>query len=228
VRDVPKVLVAVPAFNEQRFLASLLFDILSFVTSDDIVVIDDGSTDDTAKTAQSAGVHCIRHSKNQGKGAALQTAIDYANAQQYNWIIFMDGDGQHNPRDLEHFYRAIAENTHDVIIGNRQARGSAMPLHRQLSNGTTSVIISLCAHGQRIHDSQCGYRAIRLLSLQHVTCSERGFQFESEILLRLAKVGVRIKEIPIQTTYAQEASSIQPVRDTLRFITLILKSFTWT
>lgn len=201
---------------------------LSFVPRDDVVVINDGSTDDTARVARSAGVQCIRHPENQGKGVALQTAIDYASAHVYDWIIFMDGDGQHNPRDIERFYRVISGNAHDVIIGNRQDRRTAMPMHRQLSNGTTSIIISLCAQGQRIHDSQCGYRAIRLSCLKHVNCSERGFQFESEILLRLAKNGARIKEIPIQTTYAQESSSIQPVRDTLRFIKLILKSFTWT
>jgi len=221
------VMIVLPVFNEASFIKELVFDISNYINKNDILIVNDGSTDSTGTLIRQLSVNYIEHKHNKGKGAALLTGIEYANNAGYKWVITLDGDGQHQPRYILDFLRIIRQNNVDLILGNRQNRATGMPVHRVLSNSITSIIISLCAGHIRIHDSQCGFRAIRLACVKSSIFSEMGFQFESEMILRLGKSHCRIKEIPIATKYGQEASSIHLIGDTLKFIKLVLKSFTW-
>lgn len=218
--------IAVPAYNEESSIESLIFDISAYVPSEHIVVVDDGSQDETAKRAGECGATVLSHKRNFGKGRAIQTAIQYGIQHGYQWVVFMDADLQHPPSFLPYFMLEIDKGRADVILANRTDRFAQMPIHRQLSNGITSIMISLIA-GTRIHDSQCGYRAICLRHLQKIEFSETGFQLESEMLIKLGQAGACFREIPIQTVYANENSSIDPIRDTLQFIKLFIKSLSW-
>ena len=220
-----KILIALPVYNEAKFIENLLFEISKYAPKRDILVVDDGSTDGTGEIVTRAGAQTIRHQQNKGKGAAILTALFFAKHHGYDWVICMDGDGQHDPAHLSDFFRQIEHGDATLILGNRIRRTIAMPLHRRLSNGITSILISLVAGGTRIHDSQCGYRAINARDVNLLALKEGGFQLESEILIQLSRKGGKIRETRINTIYGSESSSIHLVADTLRFIRLILRYF---
>lgn len=222
-----KILIAVPVYNEENHLSSLLQEILHSYPQIDVLVVNDGSVDGTHEVIRTFPVRTIRHEHNRGKGAAILSAIEYAQSRRYQWLIIMDGDGQHAPGDIQNFVREIEQNNADLILGNRMNAVNNMPFHRFLSNGITSIIISLCSGGVRVHDSQCGFRAMRLLCIRRDTFKYKGFQFESELVLRLGKANRRLKEIPIRTIYQNQKSQMKLLYDTLKFIILIANSFTW-
>ena len=221
-----KILITLAAFNEEKYIGRVLQDISATVPNIPILVVNDGSTDDTTPVAQNYDVSIVEHQHNCGKGEAIKTAFSFAQKSGFDWIIFLDADGQHPPKYLADFIKTIKTNRADVVLGNRQARKNDMPFHRQLSNGITSILISLCA-GQRILDSQCGYRGVRVATMRAIQLESHGFQVESEMLLKLGKTGARFEHVHIDTIYGDESSSINLVADTLKFIKLILKSLWW-
>lgn len=217
-------LVAIPAYNEASFLKTMLEEISAYISVDHILVVNDGSTDATGDVARKTGVRVLEHPINRGKGAAIRSAMAYALQHRYPWLLFMDGDGQHPVQFVPRYLQRIRHNAADVILGHRAARSRSMPLHRQLSNGITSILVSLVAGGPRIYDSQCGFRALRVQSLQTLQLRQQGFQLESEVLIQLGRQGARFEQIPISTHYGAEHSSIHLIGDTLKFIKLIIKS----
>jgi glycosyltransferase involved in cell wall biosynthesis len=222
----PSVLIAIPAFNEAKFIADVLGRISATTPNIPILVVNDGSTDGTCDVVRQFDVHLVEHQHNLGKGEAIKTVLNFAREKMVKWVIFLDGDGQHPPESLPDFMHHIGLNAADVVLGNRQTRTQDMPFHRQLSNGMTSILISLCA-GQRVRDSQCGFRAVRLRCLTGIEFGTSGFQVESEMLLKLGKKGARFEHVPIKTLYGQESSSINLMGDTLKFVKLIINSFWW-
>ncbi len=184
-----------------------------------ILVIDDGSSDDTGRIAADYGVRVIRHKKNLGKGAALRSGFGERSGHRY--ILTIDGDGQHQPEESLLFYTKIGK--YDLVIGYRFDR-RGMPWDRILSNRLTSLILSLLTN-QQIFDSQCGFRLIRSDALNGVRLRTNRFETESELIIKLAQKGKRIGWVPITTIYRREKSKINHLLDTLRFILLILRSF---
>ncbi|MFC1698932.1 glycosyltransferase family 2 protein [Candidatus Omnitrophota bacterium] len=212
----------VPSCNEAETIGRLVTAIKAQQL--DIIVIDDGSTDQTAVIAQQAGADVLRHQTNQGKGAALKTGFAHALACGYQAIITMDGDGQHSTQDLPKFVEMAKNENVDIVLGNRMDAAKNMPLIRWLTNIFMSFLISLiCA--RKIRDSQCGFRLIkaRVLKKLELTCSN--YEIESEMLIAATRSGFRIRSVPIQTIYAQQTSQINPIVDTFRFFKYILKSF---
>jgi len=221
-----RVLVVVPAFNEQGTIKKVLLDIFAHVPQHDLLVIDDGSTDRTASIAENSGASLLRHGKNRGKGAAIESGLEYARRSNCGWAIMMDADGQHSAESLPLFLSEIALNRADFIIGNRMNDREGMPAHRILSNGVTSIILSLLAGG-RLHDTQCGFRAVRLSKLKRRPFRSRGFQVESEMILRMGRAKARFREIEVPSIYGKESSSMVPFLDTMRFLRLIVRSLFW-
>lgn len=218
-----KILLAIPVYNEAPFLSGLLEATIKYAPKTNILLINDGSIDNTKQIIDYHAVSCIEHSENSGKGDSLISAIRYAQQRQYNWLITMDGDGQHDPQHLLQFIQAIEIDNCDIIIGHRQRRDKNMPWSRQLSNGITSILISLLNGGTRIHDTQCGFRALKLNCIDPTQYRKGGFQLESEMLLVLGKKGYKIIEIPISTIYGDEHSNIDIYKDTFKFIVLLLR-----
>ena len=220
-------LIVIPAFNESTFLPDMLFEIGKVFPLDQVLVIDDGSSDDTAKMAQRYPVRLVRHTKNRGKGACLKRALAYARQLKIDWLITLDADGQHKPAFLPLFFSQIESGYFDLVIGNRADRRSNMPVIRILSNGLASVLVSICGGFVRYRDSQCGFRAMRVRAFDPDHFEEDGFQFESEVLMRAGRQKLRSVSIPISTEYHAEKSSIRHVRDTIKFLMLVFKSFFW-
>jgi len=214
-------MIIIPAYNEEESIAKLLPS-LNFPPQD-IIVVDDGSTDNTISKSQSFGVHVIRHEKNKGKGMAHRTGFNFASKEEARWVITMDADGQHSPKDIPKFIKAIKEKKGDMIIGEREVTIRTMPFLRFLTNLWTSFIVSILG-GKRVKDAQSGFRAISKEIFTSISFSTNNFQTESEIIIKAARRGFRITSVPVRTIYNESYSYIKPFLDTLRFIKLAFQS----
>lgn len=214
--------VILPAYNAGRFLAEVIADIRAIDPTLRILVVDDGSADDTGEVARAAGVDLEIHPENRGKGAALATGFAWAVDAGLEWVYTMDSDGQHRPEELPEFMaRAVAEKL-DVVVGNRMEARENMPWLREQTNLFTSWVVSKLA-GVPIRDSQNGYRLFRVSYLDGLVLTTARYDTESEILVRLARRGARIGSVPTATVYGEETSSIRPLLDTVRFFKLVAR-----
>ena len=218
-----KTCILVPAFKEERHIAAVVREVLDYCP--DVIVIDDGSPDDTAQVAAAAGATVLEHVRNQGKGAALQTGFDHARTQGYDLAITLDADGQHAPSDIPAFLQAYERTHSPVLVGNRMGDVAAMPRLRRFVNRTMSALLSRVM-GQHVPDSQCGFRLYHRSAFPQglPDAASRRYAAESEILLRLALQGRKIGAVTIQTIYGQEKSKVNPLTDTFRFF-LMLRRF---
>jgi len=214
-------MIIIPAYNEEESIAKLLPS-LNFPPQD-IIVVDDGSTDNTFSESQSFGVHVMRHEKNKGKGMAHRIGFNFASKEEARWVITMDADGQHSPKDIPKFIKAIKEKKGDMIIGEREVTIRTMPFLRFLTNLWTSFIVSILG-GKRVKDAQSGFRAISKEIFTSIPLSTNNFQTESEIIIKATRRGFRITSVPIRTIYNESYSYIKPFLDTLRFIKLAFQS----
>ena len=211
----------IPAYNEGKNIGNLVRGLLPGIKN--VVVVDDGSIDRTARQAGESGAVVLRHQDCQGKGAALRTGYDYCLSRGFDAVLNLDGDGQHDWREAEKFFKIAAETRAGIIIGNRMGEVKNMPRLRLLTNRVTSNIVSFLAR-QKIEDSQCGYRLIQRPVLEKVKLSTAHFDAESELLINAGRLGFKIVSVPIETIYRGEASKINKVVDTCRFIRLIWRS----
>jgi glycosyltransferase involved in cell wall biosynthesis len=184
----------------------------------EVLVVDDGSGDETGARAREAGARVERHDVNRGKGAALQTGFDAAVAAGAEAVLALDADGQHDPASAPGLLAALEHA--DVVVGTRNADRRGMPWLRKATNDVTSWWVSRLA-GQRIEDSQSGYRAIRADVIRRVRPASTRFEYESEFLVAAARAGFRVGSAPIPTLYNAPGSHIHPLRDTIRFVRFV-------
>ncbi|MCK4244097.1 MAG: glycosyltransferase family 2 protein [Candidatus Omnitrophica bacterium] len=218
-----KVAVVIPAHNEETAIGKLIKDLQGKVNK--VIVVNDGSTDSTAKEAENKGAVVLHHQKRRGKGEALKTGFNYILENEYQAVITMDGDGQHLPSEVHKFVETFEKGPDNIgmIIGLRRREIGRMPLDRLLTNWFTSSAVSFFAH-QRIPDSQCGFRLIRREALKGIKLLTSHFDTESEILVKIARKGFQILSIPIKTVYQEEKSKIDPFVDTLRFFKFVFNT----
>ncbi len=214
-----RVVVLIPAYLEQGKIAKVIAGSLKILPR--VLVVDDGSPDATAEEATAAGAEVLRHEKNQGKGAALQTAFRHLLKTEFDFVVCLDGDGQHAPEEICRFVEAAERDPSPrLVVGNRMEDTSRMPLVRRGVNRWMSQKVgALC--GQSIPDTQCGFRMIHRELLPLLFLKSNAYDYESEMLLVISKAGYRIDSVPVSTIYAGEKSKIHPVRDTLRFFKLL-------
>lgn len=210
----PQIAVVVPCFNEARHIAALVAAIRPVIPL--VLVVDDGSTDETARLATEAGADVLRQAENRGKGAALRKGLQAALDAGCEYALTLDGDGQHDPADLPPFIAAAERGEVDLLIGNRLAAPGAMPWLRRYVNRWMSRRISRLA-GRPLPDTQCGYRLVRLSAWRELELQTTGFEIESEMLLSFIAAGLRVAFVPVRTIYKTEQSKIHPVRDTIRW-----------
>ena len=219
-RSQQRCCVVMPAYMEEQRIGDVVRRSLEHVN--DIIVIDDGSTDRTGAEAAAAGATVIRHERNLGKGVALNTGFKYAREHHFDYLITMDADGQHDPDDLPEFIEAYQRTGIPVLIGNRMGAVGNMPLVRKLTNRFMSWLLSREMR-QYVPDTQCGFRLYRCDEIPFISTESTRYAAESEILLHVAARGIRIDAVPIAVIYRDEKSKISPVRDTLRFIAMIYR-----
>lgn len=192
-----------------------------------VLVVDDGSHDDTAKVAEAAGARVIRQSPNQGKGAALLAGFKVALADGVEAVITLDGDGQHDPAEIPAFLgayarRAIAGSPSELIIGRRDFR--RMPPVRRVANWLGTVVLS-AALGRWIDDNQSGYRLIgRRLMAATQASTQAGFAFEVEMIAICLREGWPIDWVPVRTIYGDETSHIRPMHHLREFLAMTARA----
>ena len=220
--SLTECVVVLPAYQAGGTLPSLLPDLIRLVPAPRILVVNDGSDDTTEAVARTAGVHVVCHERNRGKGAALRTGFSWWLTQpEWNGLLTMDADGQHAPADLVHLVDAWTRSEADIITGRRAIHGSAMPCERRLSNMITSALVSWRT-GQRVDDSQCGFRLLTRRVVEEVQISADGFEAETELLIRASARGFRIASAPVQTIYAGERSFMTHWATTKAFVRTLL------
>ena len=210
----------IPAFNEEDRIAGVVAAAAEY--ADAVVVVDDGSKDKTFTVAERAGAVVMRHQTNRGKGRALETGIAWAAANGFAAAITLDADGQHDPREIPRFRDKFSQTRADIVLGTRMRDRRGMPFVRAVTNLVTSVVLS-CIAGQRITDSQSGYRLLKCATAASLPVSAARFDAESEILVKAARRGMIIREVPVSTIYRGEKSKINPLVDTCRFVLLALR-----
>jgi glycosyltransferase involved in cell wall biosynthesis len=218
--------VVIPAFNAARHLQAVVDSTSRFIPRSRIIVVDDGSADDTGEAADRSGAVVLRHTENRGKGIALNTGILEAAEMGMDFVITLDADGQHNPEEIPRFLEKELETGADVIVGNRMADKKNMPGDRVFANNATSWFVSVRA-GVPIPDSQNGYRLIKTSLYKSLKLKAKRYEAESETLIRAGKAGARIEWVPVETIYSTEKSSVNPVVDTFRFLRMAIKSIFW-
>ena len=219
-----KTCVIIPTYNEAKSIAGLIAAIRQNAADAAIVVIDDGSTDDTYRLAQKSRATVLRNETNEGKGACLAKGFNYAVLNGFDAVITMDGDGQHLPEDVAYFINLAKYSDSAMLIGNRMCNPKNMPYLRILTNKFMSWLISKAAK-QKIYDTQCGFRLIKREIFEKIKLTTRKYETESEILIKAARLGFKIQSVPIKSVYLDEKSRINPFLDTLRFIRFITGEF---
>jgi glycosyltransferase involved in cell wall biosynthesis len=214
------VVAVIPAKDAAETVAGVVRGLLAAAPAVRVIVVDDGSGDETGTRAAEAGARVVRHDVNQGKGAALQSGFDAAVDGGADAVLALDADGQHDPACAPRLLAALEQA--DVVIGTRNGDRTGMPWLRKATNDVTSWWVSRLA-GQRIEDSQSGYRAIKSSVLRAVRPESRRFDYESEFLVAAARAGFRIGAAPIPTLYNAPGSHIHPFRDTVRFIRFVIR-----
>jgi len=219
--SVKNTIVIIPSYNEESTIANIIQDIIKIGLF--VLVIDDGSIDNTFKEAVASGAKVLKNKKNKGKGFSIIRSINYVLQEtSYEWVVIMDGDGQHDVKDIYKFLNLMQQENVDIIIGNRMLNVKNMPIVRYFTNLLTSWIISILCK-QSISDVQCGYRAINRKILEKMDLKCFNYDIESEMLIQAAQYDAKIKSVTIQTIYGDEVSKINPIVDTFRFIFLIFK-----
>ena len=217
----------VPAYNAATHIEEVLASIKRYIPPRNIIVVDDGSTDDTASVAERSGVLVVRHEVNRGKGGAIRTAVErLSTLSDIDAVVMLDADGQHDPQEIPRFAEEFMKGTTDIIVGNRMAARGGMPAIRVLTNRFTSAIVSLRA-GQRIPDSQNGYRLVRASLIRRLDLVTSRYEIDSELIIKACHAGGRASSIPVSTIYGSEKSAIRPFHDSIRFIALVMRSLFW-
>jgi thiol-disulfide isomerase/thioredoxin len=212
----PRILALVPAYNEAGRVGGVVTAVRARLP---VLVVDDGSTDESARLAEEAGATVLRQQPNQGKGAALRAGFRWALEAGYDAVLTLDADGQHDPAEMPAFLDAFATQGADLIIGERTFR--QMPFPRNVSNTIGRALFSW-ALGQPVRDNQSGYRLLSRRMMEATLDSrEESFEFEVEMIVTCVQRGYRLAGVPIRTIYEGEKSHIKPIPQTIHFMRVV-------
>jgi glycosyltransferase involved in cell wall biosynthesis len=214
------IAVVIPAYNEERFIGSLVIETLQIV--DRVIVVDDGSSDRTAAVARLAGADVLIHNRNQGKGVALENGLAYALALDVDAVVTMDGDGQHRPNEIPDLVRPILDEEADMVIGSRfQNVKSKIPWWRQIGQHALTYVTNTTSQ-IRSTDSQSGFRAFSQWAIESMDLRSTGFSVESELQFIARENRWRVIESPITCIYEEKAKR-NPFQQGLQVLNGILK-----
>lgn len=205
-----RLLIVIPAWNESTQLGKVIDQLrklnISGIKKIDILVVNDGSTDKTVEVATKRGVLVISHRINRGLGVALGTGFSYAKLNRYDFLVTFDADGQHNPRDISKLLEPLVHRIADVSIGSRLLVSQGMPFIRKAVN-TLSNLTTYMLFGIWTTDSQSGLRCFNRHSIESINIKSQRMEVSSEIFKEIARLKLRITEIPIKPVYTKYSLS---------------------
>lgn len=222
------LLVLVPVFNEESHVKAVLTDIRQY-TAADILVVNDGSTDDSLTRIRESDVtYVINHEKNVGPGGALISGFQFAAEHHYQVLITIDADGQHEARDIPRFLEAIEDV--DIVVGSRylvdSERRNAPPKHREWASGVLTRLVRQYT-SYNMTDCASGFRAYRVPALRKLNLTEKGYAWPFQLWIQAARAGLRVKEIPIALIYFQSEEDSQAesklIRKTIRYCRWVMQ-----
>jgi len=202
-----KIFVVVSLFNEEKHVMNVLKGIQKYGLP--VVIVDDGSSDNSefiVENLKLRGVTLLEHKVNLGKGAAMKTGAEYAFSHDANAVVFMDSDGQHNPKDLIKFVELLTEGKYDVIFGSRNF-SYGVPLVRFLGNKFASLLMSLL-FGIYVSDVICGFRAITKKCFKKIKWDSDGYGVETEMVARVGVKKLSFTEVPVETIYHNRVKGV--------------------
>ncbi|MDO8568812.1 MAG: glycosyltransferase family 2 protein [Dehalococcoidales bacterium] len=214
----PKIIVAMPAFNEEKYVGSLVLQVKQY--ADEVVVVDDGSRDRTARVAELAGATVVRHGENKGYGSAIQSIMSEARKRNADVLVILDADSQHNPDEIPVLVKAVADGA-DVVIGSREMQSNSIPAFRRTGQRVLARLTNIASR-KNLSDTESGFRAYSKKAIINLELKETGMAISSEIISAAARKGLKLAEVPISVTYAGDTSTMNPVRHGVGVLTRIL------
>lgn len=202
-----RILVCLPAYNEEEYIGEIIHKTKQYAK--EIIVIDDGSTDQTSTVAKCAGAVVIRHQENNGYGKCIQAILQIAKTIDFTALVILDADGQHDPREIPRLYQPILEG-YDLVIGSRKKQSHKIPRYRYLGQMVLAFFSRLLS-STNISDSECGFRALSKKAVGTIQLHSPGFAIETEMIVEAVDKHLKITEVPISVIYTKDGSTINPV-----------------
>lgn len=195
-----RIIAVIPAYNEATRIATVIQDAQQYV--EQVIVVDDGSTDDTAAVSVQAGALVVQHIENCGAGAATMTAIESARALQADIIITLDADGQHDPHDIPAVLQPILEDKADIVFADRFGQRNSIPTIRRIFNAIGNLV-TFVATGRWVNDSQCGFKVFGPKAVREIDIRMSKFEFCTEIVRECVQWNWRVAQIPTKVMYSE-------------------------
>lgn len=199
-----RIVVALPAFNEQSYIGTMVLKCKQY--TEGVVVVNDGSTDNTAELAKEAGAEVISHNKNLGYGATIKTILSEAKKKDFDALVILDADNQHFPEDIPDMVKPIYEG-YDLAIGSRRRKD--IPKHRYVGGKCISIFLNLVSRS-KVVDTQCGFRAYSPKAVRELELEETGMAISSEMLFEASRKHLKTIEVPISIRYTKDSSTQNP------------------
>jgi glycosyltransferase involved in cell wall biosynthesis len=213
-----RVLAGIPAYNEARYAGSIVLQARQYV--DEVILVDDGSTDNTARVAELAGATVVRHDKNKGYGAAIQSILAEARKRNPDVLVLLDADAQHDPNEIPVLIKSISEGF-DLVIGSREAQEDKTPRYRRI--GKKFILRSArLASKTNVSDSECGFRAFSKKAISELELNENGMAISEETIVRAADKNLKVTEVPISNIYTKDGSTLHPIRHGIDVLSRII------
>ena len=203
----PKIMVATPAYNEAKYIGSIVLQARQYAA--EVIVVDDGSIDGTAKVAELAGATVIRHAENRGYGSTIQSILAEAKKQNTDILVILDADSQHNPEEIPSLIKGISDGS-DIIIGSREMQRNVIAGYRRLGQRVLSRLTHIASR-KKLSDTESGFRAYSRKAINTLELKEEGMAISSEIVTEAIAKGLTITEIPISVTYTRDGSTLNPL-----------------
>jgi glycosyltransferase involved in cell wall biosynthesis len=215
-----RITAVIPCFNEEKYIAEVVTKALNSVS--DVIVVDDGSSDNTGEVAFKSGARVITHRKGQGAGAATRTGINEAFRSGADIIVTLDGDGQHDATEISILTKPILEGKDDLVIGSRFLRDAKAPIYRKLGINFITWLYNV-GHRKKIVDSQCCFRAYSRKALEAINITYPGFGFSIQTLVQVRNSKLQICEVPVSCIYHEDGSTEPPLLHGLNVVMAVIK-----
>lgn len=200
--------IVIPAYNEARSIAQVIEEVKKEIPEAKIVVVDDGSTDNTSSLASQHGAIVLRHVVNRGQGAALQTGDEYALDKGAEIVVHFDADGQHQAEDIKKMIEPIRKGEADIVLGSRfLEKTNKVPLTKKFFILKPAIIFNWFFCGLKLTDAHNGWRALSRRALQKISITQDGMAHNTEIIEQIRKKGLKYKEVPVRIVYHEYGQS---------------------
>jgi len=216
--EKPTIIVGMPAYNEEKYIGSVILQARQF--ADEVVVVDDGSSDRTAQVARLAGATVVQHGVNRGYGATVQSVLAEGKKRNPDVLVLLDADGQHNPEEISSLVKAISGGA-DVAIGSRKLKSEEIPAYRKFGQKIISYFTRVLSRST-LSDTESGFRAFSRQAIKVLEPKEQGMAISAETISEATAKGLKISEVPISAIYTRDGSTLNPVKHGLGVLNRVL------